>query len=55
MNAPLILTSNDSFAIADEYIDGITAGAVTGGTGRISDDTVRQIFDLTGDYPIVKP
>ena len=55
MGAPLILTSNDSFRSADDYIEGISSGAVTGGTGRISDETVREIFDLPGDAPIVKP
>ena len=55
MGAPLILTSNEACQVADDYIDGITTGAVTGGTGRISDDTVREIFDLPADAPIVKP
>ena len=55
MDAPLILTSNDSFAAADDYVAGISSGAVTGGTSRISDDTVRAIFDLSPDTPVVKP
>lgn len=55
MDAPLILTSNDSFAAADDYVTGISSGAVTGGTSRISDDTVRAIFDLSPDTPVVKP
>lgn len=55
MGAPLILTSNDSFAAADDYVTGISSGAVTGGTSRISDDTVRAIFDLSPDTPVVKP
>ena len=55
MGAPLILTSNESYQLADDYVVGITTGAVTGGTARISDDTVREIFDLPGDTPIVKP
>ena len=54
MGAPLVLTSNDNFAIADDYIRDIYVGAVTGGTGRISDDTVRQIFDLNPGTPIPK-
>jgi len=55
IGAPLILTSNTSRALADEYVEGITSGAVTGGTGRITDETVRDIFDLPADTPIVKP
>ena len=55
MGAPLILTSNESYQMADDYVVGITSGAVTGGTGRISDDTVREIFDFPSDTPIVKP
>ena len=55
MGAPLILTSNESYGIADDYIESITTGAVTGGTGRISDETVREIFDLSEDFPIAKP
>jgi len=54
MGAPLILTSNESPAAADAYIEGITVGAVTGGTGRITDDTVRAIFDLAMDTEIPK-
>ena len=52
MNAPLILTSNESFDAADSAVQNISAGAVTGGTGRISDETVREIFDLPADTPI---
>ena len=52
MGAPLILTSNESPAAADAYIEGVTVGAVTGGTGRITDDTVRAIFDLAEDTEI---
>ena len=55
MGAPLILTSNESPAAADAYIEGITVGAVTGGTGRITDDTVRAIFDLAEDVQIPTP
>ena len=55
VGAPLILTSNESLRAADDYIESIATGAVTGGTGRISDETVREIFDLTEDVPIVKP
>ena len=55
LGAPMILTSDDSFAAADAYISGITTGVVCGGSARISDDTVREIFDLSADTPIVKP
>ena len=55
LGAPMILTGNDSFAAADAYISGITTGVVCGGSARISDDTVREIFDLSADTPIVKP
>ncbi len=54
MGAPLILTSNESSAAADDYIEGITVGAVTGGTGRLTDETVREIFDLDADTEIPK-
>ena len=54
MDAPLILTSDDAYYIADSYVDGISNGVVTGGTGRISDDTVREIFDLSWDTSIPK-
>ena len=55
LGAPLILTSNESPAAADGFVQGMTVGAVTGGTARISDATVRDIFDLPADTPIVKP
>ena len=55
VGAPLILTSNESSQLADEYVVGISNGAVTGGTGRISEDTVREIFDLPANTPIGKP
>ena len=54
MGAPLILTSNESPDAADGYIRNISSGAVTGGTGRISDDTVRLIFDLPDNTPLPK-
>ena len=49
MGAPMILTSNDGYEVADWYVHGIHTGAVTGGTGRISDETVRNIFELEAD------
>ena len=55
MGAPLILTSNNNYVFADKQIVNITSGAVTGGTSRISDETVREIFDLPADTPIPKP
>ena len=55
MDAPLILTSNDSFWQADDYVEGMTSGVVTGGTGRISDAVVREIFDLPSGTPIERP
>ena len=54
MGAPLILTSNESHGDADAYVENILIGAVTGGTGRISDDTVREIFDLAAEVEIPK-
>lgn len=50
MGAPLILTSNELPTAADAYVEGIT----TGGTARITDDTVREIFDLADDAQIAK-
>ena len=52
LGAPLILTSNTNYAAADAYIEGITSGAVTGGTARLTDKTVREIFDLEDDVEI---
>ena len=46
LGAPLILANNNALAAADAYVDGITRGYVTGGTGRLSDKTVREIFDM---------
>ena len=54
MGAPLILTANGNLSAADQYIEGVTVGAVTGGTGRITDDTVREIFELDWDFEIPK-
>ena len=54
MGAPLILTSNESYEAADGFIRNISTGAVTGGTSRISDETVREIFDLSYDTPITR-
>lgn len=45
VGAPLILANNNALAAADGYVEGISYGYVTGGTGRLTDDTVRKIFD----------
>ena len=55
IGVPRVLIGNTSIALADECVVGISSGAVTGGTGRISDDTVRDSFDLPGNTPIEKP
>ena len=55
MGAPLILTTNESYWDADNLLENITYGAVTGGDDRISDRTVRDIFDLPWYTPIICP
>ena len=55
MGAPLILTSVDNYELADTYVVNIGSGAVTGGTARISDETVRAIFDQASDVPVSRP
>ena len=52
LNAPLILTDTKHPDAADAYIENIFSGIVVGGPGLISDDAVRNIFDLTSDTPI---
>ena len=52
MKAPLILTTNANLAAADAYIENISSGVVTGGTARISDEAVREIFELAVDAGI---
>ena len=52
LGAPLILTDNYDPSEADKYVDGISAGIVVGGSGLISDDSVRTIFDLESNTPI---
>ena len=57
LNAPLILTANGKQSIAKGYTsaNGITSGAVLGGSGLISDKVVREIFSMSsGDQIIVK-
>ena len=46
VGAPLILTHNDKLAAADAYVQNVNYGYVTGGTGRLTDETVREIFDV---------
>ena len=48
MGSPLILTNTGSEAMATAYANqaGIHAGVVLGGTGLISDSTVKKIFGL---------
>ena len=55
MGVPLILTSYSNRTVADNYVVGISSGAVCGGTGKLSDFTVRDIFDLPDDAQIVIP
>ena len=52
LGAPLILTDDYDPATADAYVEGISAGIVVGGSGLISDDSARAIFDLAADVPI---
>ena len=52
IGAPLVLTHNDKLAAADAYIEGVNYGYVTGGTGRLSDATVQEIFDVTTDVVV---
>ena len=46
VNAPLILTENENTAEAKAYVQemGIDSGYVFGGTGRISEEAVEEIF-----------
>ena len=55
MNAPLILTATGEESAAAKYTNayGITRGAVLGGTGLISDGSVRTIFAMKEDAAIL--
>ena len=53
VGAPLILTHNDKLVAADEYVQAVASGYVTGGTARLSDETVREIFDVDATTEIV--
>lgn len=48
LNGPLVLTTDDNDAQAKKYNlkENVQQGFVLGGTGRISDDTVKNIFSL---------
>lgn len=52
MNAALILTDNYDPTVADAYVEGLTSGIVVGGAGLISDETVRDVFDLSPEAEI---
>ena len=52
LKAPLILTADGKTDAADAYIENFASGVVTGGTGRITDEAVREIFDLAEDAVI---
>ena len=54
MNVPMVLTASSNTAAADAYVEGIAGGLVTGGASLISDDAVREIFDLPANALIVK-
>ena len=47
IGAPLVLTHNDKLAAADAYVADVIFGYVTGGTARLTDATVQEIFDAT--------
>ena len=53
LKAPLILTADGKTDAADAYIENFASGVVTGGTARISDEAVREIFELEADAEIV--
>lgn len=51
--APLILANNNNLSAADAFVEGIRYGYVTGGTGRLTDATVREIFDADPNCVVV--
>ena len=53
IGAPLVLTHNDRLSAADAYVSGVAYGYVTGGTARLSDAAVREIFDADAATEIV--
>jgi putative cell wall-binding protein len=52
IGGPLILTHNDKLAAADALIEGINYGYVTGGTARLTDATVQDIFDTAAEVVV---
>ncbi|MBQ8833676.1 MAG: cell wall-binding repeat-containing protein [Oscillospiraceae bacterium] len=54
MDTPLILTMTGYESQAEEYVQsfGLTKGIILGGTGLISDASVREIFGLGTDVEI---
>ena len=55
VNGPLVLTQNGKQTAAAAYADAndIKGGYVMGGTMLISDDTVRNIFDMEASDPVI--
>ena len=55
MGAPLILTANGKTSAAENYVrgNGISYGAVLGGTTLISDASAKAIFDVSEDSNVV--
>ena len=53
IGAALVLTENTKLAAADAYVEGVKYGYVTGGTARLTDETVREIFDVDATTEIV--
>ena len=55
MNAPLILTSNARINYAKSYAEstGIRSGVVLGGSGLISDESVKSVYRLGNQEVIV--
>ncbi|MBQ2879526.1 MAG: cell wall-binding repeat-containing protein, partial [Anaerotignum sp.] len=55
VDGPLVLTQNGKQAVAAAYADAndIKGGYVMGGTILISDDTVRDIFDMAASDPVI--
>ena len=54
MGVPMVLTASANTDAADSYVEGIAKGLVIGGASLISDDAVREIFDLPSNALIAK-
>ena len=52
IGGPLVLTHNDKLAAADALIEGVNYGYVTGGTARLTDATVQDIFDTAAEVVV---